>query len=395
MASVGADAGCPVRGEFDQVFHIVGIRCSLSTPKSDLGTFPTMDWRETAPDEKDVVMTAAAFPITPQVEEQRAPSTQNQVWAAMDSGVFGALRHLQGHDGGDAVQAVFMALIRRLPNVKPNRKRIAADTGFSVPSVSRAIALLERCGMVRVARSKGLPSIYHLADLRVRDVATQCLAAIQRLVASKPRKPQNEGGRISSDTTQGKGGRITCDTGSRISSDTGVESVVIRKEVKKSQEKQQGGSAAAAEPGELAPNEVTEALVEAGIGEPNDERLARLPGISAELIRREAETGQAAGKRTGAIVFNIIAAVGAANKRHEKAKRREVHQQAVDEKRARKREQEVTQVASPLQRRQGLSRMEKALSRYRLRGAEEARTRKREREHQETKVRIAGGGRMA
>jgi len=80
--------------------------------------------------------------------EQVRLSAEHALRAAIDTQIFSALRELSPLDGGRAVQAVFVSLIRRLPNVIPDRRRISIDSGFSESSVKRAIKLLEECGLL-------------------------------------------------------------------------------------------------------------------------------------------------------------------------------------------------------------------------------------------------------
>jgi hypothetical protein len=101
--------------------------------------------------------------------------------AAIDTQVFAVLRDLESLDGGRAVQAVYVALLRRIPNVTPDRKRIAVDCGFSESSVKRAIGLLERCKLISVERQKGRGSTYQISDLRASEAATVSLSMIRKL----------------------------------------------------------------------------------------------------------------------------------------------------------------------------------------------------------------------
>lgn len=146
--------------------------------------------------------------------------------AAIDSGVFAALRELESLDGGRAVQVVYVALIRRLPNVIPDRRRIAIDTGVSESSVKRAIGLLESAGLIRVRRERGRSSVYHVSDLRVAEVATSCTKSIRDLVRS-PGKRQ---------------GRSTSGSTPSVTREPTVGSQVVQKEAKKISSKQQGAA---------------------------------------------------------------------------------------------------------------------------------------------------------
>ncbi|MDX2201041.1 MAG: hypothetical protein SF069_18970 [Phycisphaerae bacterium] len=161
--------------------------------------------------------------------------------AAIDNQVFAALRDLESLNGGRAVQAVYVALVRRLPNVTPDRKRLAIDTGFSESSVKRAIKLLELCRLLSVEREAGKGSVFFLADIRSPEVASECVFAIRRVVRSESR--------VTSDPASTKG-RATSDPGTRVTSGPGVGSLLTHKEAKKNQDKQQG--AAASNPEELS-----------------------------------------------------------------------------------------------------------------------------------------------
>lgn len=160
--------------------------------------------------------------------------------AVIDNQVFAALRDLEPLDGGRAVQAVYIALIRRLPNVIPDRKRIAIDTGFSESSVKRAIKLLELCRLVSVERQPGSSSVYHLTDIRSVEIASECVAAIRKALRSQ--------GRVTSEPGDSES-RSTSEPSSRARSGREVGSLVPRKEAMKIQTKQQ--SAVADDVGEL------------------------------------------------------------------------------------------------------------------------------------------------
>ncbi len=161
--------------------------------------------------------------------------------AAIDNQVFASLRDLEPLDGGRAVQAVYVALIRRLPNVMPDRKRLAIDTGFSESSIKRAISLLERAKLVRVERSKGHSSNYVLADIRASEVASECVAAIKKLARGfSPRREVD--GRATSEPAQCES-RVASEPGSRVTSEPQVGSLKAHKEANKIQSKQQCAAA--------------------------------------------------------------------------------------------------------------------------------------------------------
>lgn len=161
--------------------------------------------------------------------------------AAIDNQVFASLRDLESLDGGRAVQAVYVALIRRLPNVMPDRKRLAIDTGFSESSIKRAISLLERSKLVRVERSKGHSSNYVLADIRASEVASECVAAIKKLARGfSPRREMD--GRATSEPTESES-RVTSEPSSRVTCEPRVGSLAAHKEANKIQPKQQCAAA--------------------------------------------------------------------------------------------------------------------------------------------------------
>lgn len=161
--------------------------------------------------------------------------------ASIDNQVFANLRQLEPLDGGRAVQAVYVALLRRLPNVFPDRKRLAIDTGFSESSVKRAIKLLELCQLVVVERSLGLTSTYHLADIRSVEIASKCVAFMRQMARSKSSRMAREG-RVTSDPTFKKS-RSTSEPGSEVTCDEAVGPQVTHKEARKIQQKQQGVAA--------------------------------------------------------------------------------------------------------------------------------------------------------
>lgn len=164
-------------------------------------------------------------------------SAEHALRAAIDSQVFSALRELEPLDGGRAVQSVYIALLRRLPNVMPDRKRISIDCGFSESSVKRAIKLLEATGLVSVSRTKGFSSVYHLADIRLAENASECLSRIRKMSRDADRKVR--GSRATSEPA-GSEGRVTSGPGGRVTGGRPVGPQVARKEAMKNQHKQQG-----------------------------------------------------------------------------------------------------------------------------------------------------------
>lgn len=159
--------------------------------------------------------------------------------AAIDSQVFAALRDLESLDGGRAIQSVYIALLRRLPNVLPDRRRLSIDSGFSESSVKRAIKLLEGCRLMRVERKQGKNSTYHMADLRVPQIVSECLAAIRKCAKAEQR---NAKGRATSEPTSSKG-RVISEPTHRVTCGPEVGSQVDQKEANKNQLKQQGVAA--------------------------------------------------------------------------------------------------------------------------------------------------------
>lgn len=155
--------------------------------------------------------------------------------AAIDSQVFAALRDLESLDGGRAVQSVYIALLRRLPNVLPDRKRLSIDSGFSESSVKRAIKLLEVCRLMRVERKQGKNSTYHMADLRMPHIVSECLASIRRCAKAEQRHTK---GRATSEPTTSNG-RVISGPAPRVTCGHEVGSQVDQKEAIKNQSKQQ------------------------------------------------------------------------------------------------------------------------------------------------------------
>lgn len=168
-------------------------------------------------------------------------TAEHALRAAIDNQVFASLRDLESLDGGRAVQVVYVALIRRLPNVVPDRKRLAIDTGFSESSVKRAISLLERSKLVRVERSKGHSSTYVLADIRATEVASECVAAIKRLARDFAAEREVEGQATSEPTECGS--RVTSEPSRRVSSELRPGPLLTHKEAIKIQPKQQDAAA--------------------------------------------------------------------------------------------------------------------------------------------------------
>jgi len=158
--------------------------------------------------------------------------------ASIDSHVFASLHELNSLHGGRAVQAIYAVLLRRLPNVHPDRKRIAIDSGHSESSVKRAIALLEKCGLIKVNRQRGKRSSYLITDLRHADHVSRCLAAIRSL-----RNGRAINGRPTSDPTPQQS-RVTYDPGGQVTGELRAGSLVNHKGTNKKQKKQQDADAA-------------------------------------------------------------------------------------------------------------------------------------------------------
>jgi hypothetical protein len=165
---------------------------------------------------------------------------------AIDTQVFAVLRDLEPLDGGRAVQAVYVALLRRIPNVTPDRKRIAIDSGFSDSSVKRAIGLLERCRLITVERQKGRGSTYEITDLRSSEAASVSLSMIRKL-AREVKGERTSASRATCEPTDRKG-RVISEPTPRVTSDHEVGSLAAQKEASKDQAKQQRAACLDAEP---------------------------------------------------------------------------------------------------------------------------------------------------
>lgn len=101
--------------------------------------------------------------------------------AAVDSGVFAALPTLQPW-GSRAVQAVYTAILRRYPDASRGLEGLVLDSGWSVSTVSRAIRILKRTGLIESSqRGPGRTALIRLTDLRDQDTAKRCLANIRTL----------------------------------------------------------------------------------------------------------------------------------------------------------------------------------------------------------------------
>ncbi len=173
-------------------------------------------------------------------DANRKLTAEQALRAAIDSQVFASLRDLESLDGGRAVQAVYVALLRRIPNVTPDRKRIAIDSGFSESSVKRAIGLLERCGLMRVERKKGSSSLYVMADLRDSEAASAALSEIRKR-ARESSTATNTLGRATTEPTL-NGSRVTSEPTPRVTSERRPGPLLTHKETKKDQTKQQSAA---------------------------------------------------------------------------------------------------------------------------------------------------------
>lgn len=168
-------------------------------------------------------------------------TAEHALRAAIDTHVFAGLRDLESFPGGRAVQAVYVSLVRRLPNVMPGRELIGSDSGFSESSVKRAIKLLEQCRLIKVERRKGKSSAYTLIDLRDRESAGLCLRAIRSLIRNGTRS-MSAASRFTCDPTVHLS-RVTSEPSGRVTSDRRVGSEVAREVAKKNQFKQQAAAA--------------------------------------------------------------------------------------------------------------------------------------------------------
>ena len=170
-------------------------------------------------------------------------ATDNALWAAFDSGIFAALRDIRY---GPACQAVYTALIRRLPNVRPGLTRLASDVGVSRGTVIRVLNILESIGLVTRHRSQtdagdADTTRYELADLRNPEVRKRCHAQIRKFAKMQPR-PLSEGGRCADAPTFSQGGRRVGAPTGRCAGAAGVGAPAHPKDPIKKQTQQQEAS---------------------------------------------------------------------------------------------------------------------------------------------------------
>ncbi len=185
--------------------------------------------------------TEKVIPFPGNTNHQAKLATDNALWAAFDSGVFAALRNIRY---GPACQALYTALIRRLPNVRPGLTRLASDVGVSRGTVIRVLTILESIGLITRHRSEtdagdADTTRYELADLRNPEVAKRCHAAIHKLV--KTQTPSEEGRCVGAPTFSQGGRRVGAPTG-RCAGAAGVGAPAHPKDPIKKQTKQQEAS---------------------------------------------------------------------------------------------------------------------------------------------------------
>ena len=113
------------------------------------------------------------------IEEEEAQfGTGNALWESHDSGINAALLALPN---GPSCQAVYTALLRRLPNVFPGLTRLEEDSGKSRSMVTRALNILEEVKLITRHRITGRNTEYNIADLRNPIVVRECLRKIGQL----------------------------------------------------------------------------------------------------------------------------------------------------------------------------------------------------------------------
>ena len=187
--------------------------------------------------------TEKVIPFPGNTNHQAKLATDNALWAAFDSGIFAALRDIRY---GPACQAVYTALIRRLPNVRPGLTRLASDAGVSRGTVIRVLTLLETIGLITRHRCEtdvgdADTTRYELADLRNPEVAKRCLAQIRKLMKTRTPSFSKGGGCADAPTSSQGGRRVGAPTG-RCAGAAGVGAPAHPKDPIKKQTKQQEAS---------------------------------------------------------------------------------------------------------------------------------------------------------
>jgi len=168
-------------------------------------------------------------------DRQHSFSSEIALRAVMDSGIFATLRSVPN---GPAAQAVYMALIRRLPCVMPGMKRLSQNTGIKQRQVYRALGVLRQIGLVEGERELSGAGDWDLMehtilDLRVQSNVKRCKAAIDRLVRSP------KAGTDTGDSTSSTRSTVTDDSKPTVRGDAEVLSPVTPKDTIKKQTKNQ------------------------------------------------------------------------------------------------------------------------------------------------------------
>ncbi len=238
--------------------------------------------------------TEKVIPFPGNTNHRTKLATDNAVWAMFDSGVFAALRSVPV---GPACQAVYMALIRRLPNVRPSLSRLASDTGLNRSTVARALNILETIGLIQRHHSHtecGDPATtaYELADLRDPKVAKRCRIQIRQLIDQK--STPSEGGSCTGATTGGS--RMGATRGSRTRAPKVVAPVRPKDPIKKQNKQQEASPLVGGENVDDFREEIIKTLRRWGISNPayllnpdNESAIPKLiqrPHEAAKLIDR-------------------------------------------------------------------------------------------------------------
>ena len=137
----------------------------------------------TQPDQKHP-LGERVIPFPASTNKAASLTCTEAIRGAIDSGVFAALRDAPY---GPAAQAVYMVLLRRLPNVAPSAKRIADDSGVSLSTVYRVLDMLKQAQLVLTDSRGGKPrsARYEVTDLNHRDYARTCLARLRQITTRK------------------------------------------------------------------------------------------------------------------------------------------------------------------------------------------------------------------
>jgi len=181
----------------------------------------------------------------------------------------------------------------------PSVAKIAQLAGLTTRPVEKALANLERLGVLTKVQSgggRGRTAVWKLTEPgrpRPLETPSQKTGFVQTGFGEKPRPAV----RINP---------VPRDGGTRL------------------RELEQQQHADQAQPGTpdipIAAADLMEALAESGIAEPTRSRLAILEGLTPHLVRSETTRAQEAGKGIGALVRNLEAAAEKAVRRRERAK---------------------------------------------------------------------------